>query len=126
MSVLLDTSVLVDHLRDDRRATELVASLDPRELIAAATPTRTEILAGARPGETDRIEALFELITWVDVTIDIADAAGRLASQYRRSHGGIDTTDYLIAAAAQSTGARLLTLNVRHFPMFPNLEPAYR
>ncbi len=34
--------------------------------------------------------------------------------------------DYLIAAAAESIGASLVTLNVRHFPMFPDLEPPYR
>jgi predicted nucleic acid-binding protein len=33
--------------------------------------------------------------------------------------------DYLIAAAAQSIGATLVTLDVRHFPMFADLEPAY-
>lgn len=52
--------------------------------------------------------------------------AGRLAQRYHASHGGIDTVDYVIAAAAESLGASLLTLNVRHFPMFPDLEPAYR
>jgi len=38
----------------------------------------------------------------------------------------MDTTDYLVAAAARSVGADLVTLNVRHFPMFEGLEPAYR
>jgi predicted nucleic acid-binding protein len=56
----------------------------------------------------------------------VADRAGVLARQYRSSHVGIDTTDYLIAAAAKSIDADLVTLNVKHFPMFPALEPAYR
>lgn len=69
---------------------------------------------------------LFEVLSWIDIGVEIADAAGLLAQQYRASHGGIDTTDYLIAAATQSIGASLVTLNVKHFPMFPGLEPAYR
>jgi predicted nucleic acid-binding protein len=43
----------------------------------------------------------------------------------RRSHGGIDLADYLVAAAVKALGSTLITLNVRHFPMFPDLEPAY-
>jgi predicted nucleic acid-binding protein len=32
----------------------------------------------------------------------------------------------VIAATAEQLGLPLATLNVRHFPMFPELEPAYR
>ena len=86
---------------------------------------RTEILAGARSGEEERIGRLLGLLRWLDVTPELADAAGRLAATYLRSHSGIDTIDYLIAAGVEQLGAELLTLNVRHFPMFPSLAPAY-
>ncbi len=69
---------------------------------------------------------LFEILSWVEIDTAIADAAGELTQRYRSSHSGIDTTDYLIAAAAESIGARLVTLNVKHFPMFPRLQPAYQ
>ncbi len=126
MTVLVDTSILVDHLRGDERAVSLMRSLlaDGGQ-VWAATPTRTEILAGIRSVERDPMMRLFGLLEWMDIDAAVADAAGELARRYRRSHSGIDTTDYLIAAAAQSIGARLLTLNVRHFPMFDGLEPAY-
>ena len=68
---------------------------------------------------------LFGAFRWVDIDATVADQAGDFARQFQRSHGG-DTTDYLIAAAAISIGARLVTLNVRHYPMFEGLEPAYR
>ncbi len=38
---------------------------------------------------------------------------------------GVDGADLAIAATAIVIGARLLTLNVGHFPMFPELRPAY-
>jgi predicted nucleic acid-binding protein len=41
------------------------------------------------------------------------------------SHHGIDGADLAIAATAILTGAELLTLNVRHFPMFPTLRRPY-
>lgn len=127
MTVLVDTSIIVDHLRDDRRAVDLLTGLVGREeRLWAATPTRTEIIAGLRPRELTPMQTLFSVMSWVDITTEIADAAGELARRYHASHRGIDTVDYLIAAAAQSVDATLLTLNVRHFPMVPDLEPAYR
>lgn len=126
MSVLLDTPVIVDHLRADARASALLERLFREEdRVWAAVPTRTEVLAGMRPREQRPMASLFELISWVEIDIAIADAAGELARRYRRSHSGIDTTDYLIAAAAESVGARLVTLNIKHFPMFPDLDRAY-
>ena len=126
MSVVVDTSVIVDHLRNDPRAVNLMTGLLKQDRVWAATPTRTEIIAGLRPDELEPMAKLFDVLSWIEIDIEIADGAGQLARTYRRSHGGIDTVDYLIAAAAQSIGASLVTLNVRHFPMFPDLEPAYR
>lgn len=127
MTVLVDTSVIVDHLRDDPRAVALMTNLFAREdRVWAATPTRTEIMAGLRPNELEPMARLFGVMSWIDIDTAVADAAGELARQYHASHRGIDTVDYLIAAAAQSIGASVVTLNVRHFPMFPDLAPAYR
>jgi predicted nucleic acid-binding protein len=38
------------------------------------------------------------------------------------SHSGIGLGDYLVAAAAEILGREIATLNVRHFPMFDELE----
>ena len=126
MSVIVDTSVIVDHLRNDPRAVNLMTELLKRDRVWAAAPTRTEIIAGLRPDELEPMAKLFDVLSWIEIDIQIADDAGQLARKYQRSHGGIDTVDYLIAAAAQARGGSLVTLNVRHFPMFPDLEPAYR
>jgi hypothetical protein len=127
VTVLVDTPVIVDHLRNDPRAVALMDDLFAREdRVWAATPTRTEIIAGLRPHELEPMGRLFAVMSWIDIDTVIADAAGALAQQYHPSHGGIDTVDYLIAAAARSIGASLVTLNVRHFPMFDGLEPPYR
>ncbi len=126
MSVLIDTPIFVDHLRADTRASALLERLFREEdRVWAAVPTRTEVLAGVRSHEREPMASLFEIISWITIDAAVADAAGELARRYRASHSGIDTADYLIAAAAGSVGARLVTLNVKHFPMFPDLERAY-
>lgn len=126
MTVLVDTPIIIDHLRDDPRAVQLLKRLFEEEgRIWAATPTRTEVLAGIRRHERRPMLQLFDVLSWVEIDAIVADAAGELARRFRRSHGRIDTTDFLIAAAAQYIDARLITLNVRHYPMFPMLRPAY-
>lgn len=126
MTVLVDTPILIDHLRGDGRALRLLSALfDEKDRVWAATPTRTEVIAGLRLDEESAMAELFGILSWVDIDVAVADAAGEFARQYSRSHTGIGTTDYLIAAAAASIGARLITLNVRHYPMMEGLAPPY-
>ncbi len=126
MLLVVDTSVLIDHLRgDDRAVRRLRTAVEAGDELWSLSVVRTEILAGARPEEMASISALLDRLRWMDVTVEIADSAGRLAGRFLRSHSGVDTVDYLIAACVQKLDAELLTLNVRHFPMLPELSPAY-
>ncbi|HVE82846.1 MAG TPA: type II toxin-antitoxin system VapC family toxin [Myxococcales bacterium] len=127
MIAVLDTSVLIDHLRADPRAVGLLRRhAAAGDQLWSVTPVRTEILAGMRAREEAPTRALLGALSWQPVTIEIADRAGELARRYIRSHAGVDTVDYLLAAAAQVLKGELLTTNVRHFPMFQGLQPAYR
>jgi predicted nucleic acid-binding protein len=55
-----------------------------------------------------------------DVNLAIARLAGRFCRDYQRRHG-IGTYDGLIAATAEIHGPRLVTRNVRQFPMLDDL-----
>lgn len=123
---LIDTTIAVDHLRGEPAAAVLLAELiNNGEEIAASELVRFELLAGVRESELAALEAFFSAVVWTLVTEDIARIGGRLARRYRSSHRGIDDVDYLIAATAIVVDADLLTTNVRHFPMFPDLQPPY-
>lgn len=52
-------------------------------------------------------------------------SAAEFLGRYRRSHAGIDLVDHVIAATTDVHMARLATLNVERFPMFPRLEPPF-
>jgi hypothetical protein len=123
---LLDTTVAIDHLRGDDRATELLERLivDGEPLLASEL-SRFELLAGMRPDELAPTESFMGALTWVPVDEEIARLAGALAAEYRLAHGGIGAIDYLIAATVTVLGADLLTTNVRHFPMLSGLQPPY-
>ena len=78
-----------------------------------------------RSAERADVRRVFSALKLHPVTDVIAVRAGELLRTYRRSHIGIDIVDYVIAATAESTGADLMTLNVKHFPMFRRLRPAF-
>lgn len=123
---VLDTSVAVDFLRGRDEAVKLLTDLaERRELLLASEVTRFELLAGVRSEEEAALEHFFTAIEWFAVDGQVSRLAGDLARRFRLSHQGIDAADYLIAATALLAEAPLLTMNVRHFPMLPDLTPAY-
>lgn len=123
---LIDTTIAVDHLRGHSPAIRLLEDfIDVDEVLLASELTRFELLAGSLPEEVDATEALFSVLSWVPVDEAISRVAGSLAAEYRRAHSGIDAVDFLLAGTASVLDAELLTTNVRHFPMFPDLSSPY-
>ncbi len=123
---LLDTSVAIDHVRGARRAVDLLHRLiDEEQPVLASEVVRFELLAGVRDAELEALERFFSALSWVPVGEEITRTAGSLARRHRSASSGIDDADYLIAATALVLDADLLTTNVRHFPMFAGLKPAY-
>lgn len=123
VSVVLDTTVLVAHLRGSSSAGEYIAALGAPPTCSEVT--RVEILQGARPAEQRRIERLFALLTWTPVDEAISRRAGELGKRWHRSHPGIGVTDLLIAATAELLELPLATQNLKHFPMFEGLQTPY-
>lgn len=125
MTALVDTSILVDHLRGKRSAAELLEAERKAGSLHASEITRLEVLAGMRPKEEERTRLLLSTLIWHEVDSAVAEEAGALGRRWLPSHGGLDGADLAIAATAILIGARLLTVNIRHFPMFPKLRTPY-
>jgi predicted nucleic acid-binding protein len=123
VTVIIDTTVLIDVSKGTIRAAEFFGR-NAGDLVASEV-SRVEVLQGARPYELELLEELFDVVAWIPVFEEVARRAGALGHQWGRSHSGIDVPDLVIAASAHITGATLATLNVKHFPMFPGLKPAY-
>jgi predicted nucleic acid-binding protein len=122
---LFDSTVLIAHLRGQLEATSLLRAAVADNEAAASVLSRVEIEGGMRSGERADIARLFSALHMESVSDAIAARAGGLLRKYRRSHSGIDLIDYVIAATAEELDAELMTLNVRHFPMFKNLRAAF-
>lgn len=121
--VVLDTTVVVDHLKDAALTQAWFATLTDAPFCSEVT--RVEVMQGLRSGERSVAEAFFAGLDWVAVSEPIARLAGELGRRYRRSHSGIGVVDLIVAATTVHLGARLATANVRHYTMFPGLRAPY-
>lgn len=121
-TILLDTTVLVDHLRGHTTATVWLGGL--AEVPLCSEITRAEVIAGLRSPEKRAAEQLFAALRWINVDESISRAAGELGRRYRKGHD-LGVADLVIAATAQDQSATLATSNVKHYPMFPKLRPPY-
>lgn len=116
MAVLIDSDVLIDHLRGKPEARDFLRESLDTELNLCSVITQAEILAGMRPGEETSVRALLSLFEFQTVTEDIAEEAGRYRRQFGKTHS-VELPDALIAATALLRGAVLFTTNVKHYPM---------
>lgn len=120
MRTLLDSSVLISHLRGDAQATSLLVSLPTDDRLVSVL-TRVEIEGGMRSDERRDVASLLGVLRMIPVTDLIARRAAAHLRKFRRSHSAIDLVDYVIAATAELHEAELATLNIKHFPMFKGL-----
>jgi predicted nucleic acid-binding protein len=125
VSALVDTSILIDCLRGFEPAILLLRRERAAGLLHASAMTRLEVLSGMRPREEEQTRWLLSTLRWHPVDAGVTEVAGRLGRAWLPSHHAIDGADLAIAATAILIGARVLTGNVRHFPMFADLRPPY-
>ncbi len=125
MSALVDTSILIDYLRGQQAAADLLEQERAEAPLHASEITRLEVLAGMRPSEDEATRSLLSTLLWHPVDTQVAEEAGALGRRWLPSHHAIDGADLAIAATTTLNQLRLLTRNVRHFPMFASLQSPY-
>jgi hypothetical protein len=108
--VLVDTDVLVDHLRGATRFRP------GRSRVLCSVITRAELFAG-RGADEDAVRLLLAAFGDVGVDRAVAEAGGRI-----RRETGIPLPDALVAATALSRGVPVVTRNRRHFEQVRGLR----
>ncbi|OGO04953.1 MAG: hypothetical protein A2Y60_05440 [Chloroflexi bacterium RBG_13_54_9] len=116
---LLDSGIIIRHLRGDRRAADLLEHLEDISGIRVSAITLMEIIVGCRTKDEEE-EALifFERVVPLEVDREIAYKAGSLIKRYPAIFGrqvARGAPDALIAATAWNQQLTLLTLNTRQF-----------
>jgi len=120
----LDTNIVVAHLRGDPIVTQRLAQALPSvevsslvvgELIYGAFVSADPVRARAK------LDEFLSSLSVLPFATAAAEAYGRIRASLRRKGTPIGDVDTLIAAAAMSRGATLVTRNVKHFGQIEEL-----
>jgi len=118
MRVYVDSDILIWHLRGEQKAAALLRRLareTDTELWTGAMQ-RAEVVFFMRPEEEAKTLSFLSRIRTQPVTQPIVDRAAALYRRWHPSHG-IGVNDAILAAVAQETGGKILTQNLKHYPM---------
>ncbi len=121
--LLIDSCVLIDISRGNTDALDYLETLD--DGIGISVLSLVEVLRGVKNKKEEQyLQELFASINQYDITPQVALKATEYLNQYQKSHN-IGAMDAMIAATAEVEGLELVTMNLKHFPMFADLQRPY-
>lgn len=119
----VDTNILVDSLRGKAEAKFFLGNSETSFSISVVSVA--ELYAGLRNSrELDQLQNFLTSFVIHPVDEKIAALAGKYLNQYAKSHS-VGIADAMIAATAATSGEQLASLNVKDFPMLPNVLRPY-
>jgi predicted nucleic acid-binding protein len=115
---VLDTTVLIAHLRGDEDVTEaLLEMLAAGHTLGTTCINVAEVERGLQPGERKRVQSFVDRLGFFETTKEAARRAGRYQAEWARKGRTIHTPDALIEGTARAHGAVVVTDNLDDFPM---------
>jgi len=123
-NLLLDSNILILHLRKRGSATEFLLQWGEQDNLHISVATRTELLAGMKAHEEPTTMALLNSLRNLSVSDEVADLAGRLIYRLARTGVQLSFPDALISATAIVHDLAIITTNAVHFtPTGAQVEP---
>ncbi len=119
---LLDTGLVLRHLRGQRRTVQLLRNLGKESRLAIASVTRLEVHAGMQAEERYATQKLLARLATLDLDREIADRAGDLIAASKRVGRPLGVPDAIIAATAIGHRLTLVTLNPGDFQSIAGLS----
>lgn len=118
---LLDSDVVIWHLRGQSSVVEIVLGLAKKGRLGLSAITRAEILLGMREPERRATLLFLDACETLSVSAATADRAGEIVRGFRTQAVTVSLPDALIGATALIASIPLYTCNPRHYPM-PELD----
>ncbi|TMI23718.1 type II toxin-antitoxin system VapC family toxin [Candidatus Bathyarchaeota archaeon] len=124
--LVLDTTVLIDHLRSKNRDT-LASRLEGRAELATTIINRFELYYGAYKSKDVRrnltsVKGVFSTLQVLSMTEGAAEQAGRLLAQLEAKGRPIESRDLFVGAIALEEGYAVLTDDLEHFERIPGVQ----
>ena len=120
--VLIDTSILIDHLRKPRKDTTLFYRLSWQYKFVISAMTEFEFSVGATPGNWAYTQMLLTRLPVLSFDSACVKTATAIYRDLKSKNQLISLTDIFIAATAMTHDLQLLTLNRKHFGRVTNLK----
>ncbi len=120
-NILMDTTVLIDHLRKKRKDPTLFYQITADYDVAISAITEFEFRVGATLENRAFIEEMLDTIPITPFSTECVECATQIYHELKRQNQLIELPDILIAATALTHEMPLLTLNRKHFMRVANL-----
>lgn len=118
---LLDTGVLIRHLRGRQDVVRFTRGLGRKKRVAVSAITHLELFVGAHPQEEYGTRKFLSCFQTIPLDADIGQRAGQLIRQQRAKGHTFSIPDAIIAATTLQHGLTLVTFNPRDFDL-PGLQ----
>ena len=116
---LVDTSLIVDYLRENKKSASFLNSLNK---VIISTITVAEIYQGAKnKKDLKSIKKLFKFFKILPIDEKISQLSLKLLEKYTLSNGLL-ILNSIIAATAMQNNLTLITGNFKHFKMIKGLK----
>lgn len=122
MKLVLDTSIIIDYLRNGKVGVEFFNKVAEDTVFFIPTIVIFELFSGQSTKDPQKLKKIIDFIEYfqkIELTETIAQKAGEI---YRDLSSTLQPPDYIIAASALETGGVVVTLNKKHFEPIPNLK----
>lgn len=118
MTLLLDTTVLIDVLRGRKTRRALLAKLvEGGNTLATSAINLGEVYSGMRPEEETQTETFLNSLDCYPITAAIAKRAGKLKAFWASKGKTLTLADMIVAATALENRLTLMTDNRKDFPL---------
>lgn len=114
---LLDSDVIIWHLRGRKEVTEVLRDLQRSGLPACSALSVLEIQLGVKKGEEEKTDRFIKSLRIFGVDIEIASKAAQLIRRYKARGLTLDLPDSVIAATCILHDLILVTYNTKHYPI---------
>lgn len=115
---LLDSDSIIDYVANIPTSVAFIQSLrSGTDILCTCDVVLAEVYSGLRPRDTARVQLLLRSLLFLPTSPEAARQAGEWRYAFARQGVALPTTDCLIAATAYEHQARVITANLRDYPM---------
>ena len=114
---LLDSDVIIWHLRGRHEATEMIRKLQNFSLPGCSAVSVFEVQMGVKRGEEEATLRFLKALKIFDINWEAADRSAQLVREYKSKGQTLGVADALIAGTCLYHDLTLVTYNRKHYPI---------